>query len=192
MHRDTTFIWAVAVLLLAFTGSCTTGEEGSQLFTPTDSVTQAENNSAVPGYLSGTVPWEASGEQVVSVTVSPQDRLSPGDGKMTMSVSAVPFIEPRDGGEIAVSEQADGGDFYVCENVGKSEIQGTTYDPAGGMAYAFYELMPADGAAATVGVAWYSLPEDMNRYFLGIGDRGQQKWHCISGRMTECSPSAMN
>ena len=178
----------IAVLIVLLLGvavlSCAgVSSDADELFTASQSVTtEAEHNLAVPGYMAGMVPWEAEDDGVVPVATLPAAELTPGDGKMTMSLSRVPFIAPDTAQEgKAASALADGAGYYLAENVCISEVQGVTFDPSTGDAYACFEL-DLDGAAPyTVGLAWYSLPSEMDGYYIGIGDRTHSTWHWYLG-----------
>ena len=178
------FLWllvAVVLLLAACTGI---HSDSSEVFTAVDNTaTVTTDNEVVAGYNSGVVPWEITEEEfIVPVSVKADPELMPGDGKMTMSLTGVPFELPESAaGYRGVSALIDGGEFYYSANVYESEVQGYTFDPSNGKAFACYEL-PLEGEAPyTVAVSWYSLPTDMNSYYLGIGDRQRGVWHWYYG-----------
>lgn len=175
--------WLVLALFAATIASCTfTGSNSTELFTSMEQSTAAAGtNAAVPGYYSGVVPWEPEAEQVVSVVTAPAAELSPGDGKMTMSIAGVPFTAPEDHFGKSSSALASGLEFYASHFVAESEVQGLTIDPTEGVAYACYELELGDEPPCTIGLAWYNLPTEMSSYVIGIGDEVQGGWHWYSG-----------
>jgi len=132
--------------------------------------------------MAGVVPWEMAESGAVSVAIQPAGALIPGDGKTTMSLSGVPYISPQDDetGK-AASAAADGLEYYAAENVQPSEVQGVTFDPTAGLAYACFELAAEQQSPMTVGLAWYSLPSEMDSYYIGIGDRSHEIWHWYLG-----------
>ncbi|GEM_PF-995908 len=167
--------------MLVFASSCTlVGSDSEELFTTSqDTAAEAGGNQPVAGYYSGVVPWELAGQGVVPVGVIPQAELTPGDGKAAASLAHVPFTAPEDGGKGA-SALSDGMEYYHSANVAPSIVQGVTFEPAEGTAFACFELSAGD-SCHTVGLAWYSLPSEPDGYFVGIGDRQLDAWHWYYG-----------
>jgi C1A family cysteine protease len=180
MARMRWFIGIVAgVALLA--GCAGLGKTGSQVFTPTEGApAAAEPNTSAPGNWAGVVPWDIDGTGVVEVATKAQASLYPGDGKFTQSVSDIPFVPPPADAR-AVASLAGGDSYYYAEHVSPSEVQGLTFDPSGGPAFACYELALPSSAPFTIGVAWYSMPTDLDGYFIGIGDLTANVWHWYMG-----------
>jgi C1A family cysteine protease len=172
----------IVLTIAAFGLSCAgTGKSAQAVFTPTDGAPVAsEPNTTVPGYWAGVVPWEPAAG-VVEVTTAPQAELAPGDGKFTQAVAEIPFVAPPETGAHGTSSLAGSAGFYYAEHVSPSEVQGQTFDPASSPAFACYELALPAGAPLTIGVAWYSLPTDLDGYFIGIGDLAANKWHWYPG-----------
>ena len=158
------------------------GQSGAAQFTPSEAQSAApvEDAAAVPGYFAGVAPWD-QGEGVVPVAAAADSELYPGDGKFTQAVAAIPFIAPPADGARAASNLADGAEYYYSQNVSPSEVQGMTFDPGAGPAYACYELALPGSGPTTVGIAWHSLPTDMASYFIGIGDLASNAWHWYRG-----------
>ncbi|MBN2083250.1 hypothetical protein JW859_13710 [bacterium] len=174
----------VALLAMIIVGSCTgVVSDSEELFTPNQAVTTDDSpNRVAPGYMSGVVPWEMEGDGVVSVAVQPEQPLVPGDGKMTMSLGTVPYLTPAQAGVLVDPEPVlFAEETYYSDNVAESQVQGMTFDPTSGDAYAFYALELESGAPYTVGLAWYSLPSAMDSYYIGIGDVQHELWHWYQG-----------
>ena len=188
-----TAFFSLVVYLVLCVSCAGVGSETEQLFTPTGGGVEATPPSqAVPGYYSGVVPWELDDPQVVNVAVQAQQELAPGDGKMTQSVFTVPFVTPDALSDSSrKSELVDALDFYYGENAEPSEVHGLQLDPREGTAFACYELaMPAE--CITIGLAWYSLPTEMDAYYIGIGDRAEQRWRWFLGPDDGVLTSALN
>lgn len=175
---------AVAIAMLL--GSCTIGGSHSADggFTPTAQgpVLAAENAAqATPGYEDGSIPWEQQDAGVVQVAVQPAAQLQPGDGKMVRSVSSVPFSQPLAGPGHSVGLECDALNNYEVHNAGPSEVQGLTFDPNGGSAWAFFELKRDDSLPTSVALAWHSLPLEFGKYYVGIADRSISSWRWFGG-----------
>ena len=192
--------WLVAAAALLCV-ACNPGGTTGELFSPSSGVAQAPDNAALPGYGSAVVPWEdiaAPGSLLVAVRVAPQPELVAGDGKMTASLSSIPFIAPpaKTAGTRSVSDAAPAAGYYYSENVGESvisaDVEGgaVTFDATKATALACFELAKpqpqSTSGAWTVGLAWYSLPAEMDGYCVGIGDAaraadGSGAWHWYAG-----------
>jgi C1A family cysteine protease len=176
-------VLALAGVLAAGSGCMQLGGNAPAQFTPTQAAVpsaEVDDNAAVPGYFAGVAPWD-QGEGVVPVAASAARELYPGDGKFTQAVAAIPFTAPPADSSRSASNLANGADFYFAEHVSPSEVQGQTFDPTAGAAYACYELALPGSGPATIGIAWYSLPTEMASYFIGIGDLAANAWHWYPG-----------
>lgn len=191
----------VLVTLVALLCACNTAGNTGGLFSPQSAVTPAPDNAALPGYGSAVVPWEdaaARGTMLVRVRVAPQPELTVGDGKMTASLSRIPvFAPPADSeGSRGVSAAAPADGYYYSENVAESVISAdvdggaVTFDATKSTALACFDIArprpTIAGAPWTIGLAWYSLPQDMNEYHIGVADAaratdGTASWHWYSG-----------
>lgn len=194
--------WMLAALCFAVLGlgvSCTLGGDTGELFTENSAAAPVVDNAPVPGYGSGIVPWEdaaAKNSLLVAVRVAPQPELRAGDGKLTAAVSAVPYVKPpvKPADARGVSAAAAAEEYYYSENVAPSvisaDVEGgcVTFDASKSTALACFEVTarPAPPETLwTVGLAWYSLPEQMASYFVGIADptapAGSGVWHWYTG-----------
>ena len=156
---------------------------GGGRFTATNGSVPSVNSEPVPGFTGGVVPWELDEDQVVRIRTKPDAELAPGDGKMTLALTAVPFRTPeRAAGARGASALADGKDYYYSERVQPSEVQGVTFCPGeSAPAFACYDMDAPAGGTGTVGLAWYSMPESLDAYYIGIGDPASRCWHWYSG-----------
>ena len=180
-HSHKLYTIICAALLLFIAACAGPAGDSSELFAPTSGAPVAgEPNTNVPGYWSGVVPWESAGAGIVEVGTSPQPELYPGDGKFTQAVSVIPFVEPGDGAR-ASSSLAGSDGYYYAEYVTPSEVQGVTFDPSGGPAFACYELALPASAPTTIGIAWHSMPTNLDAYYIGIGDPQADVWHWYLG-----------
>lgn len=173
------------VVLLAWLAlGCAGIEEDSQgIFTETEVQQSLEPNVNVPGYWGGVVPWEYEEGSVVPVLVQGQEEVSATSGKAASSLSGIAYVRPDDGGgEKASATLSVAEGYYLAKNVAISEVNGVTFNPADGdPAYAMYQLEAPADTSFTVGLAWYSLPEAMDSYFIGIGDSEMGVWHWYQG-----------
>ncbi|MEZ5336643.1 MAG: C1 family peptidase [bacterium] len=184
MGRPIQAILPVLGLLLA--AGCTLGGSGDAdgNFTANGNgplLAQSEELQPAPGYEDGSVVWEPASESVVNVGVQPDQPLSPGDGRMTSSVGSVPWSEPQAGPGHSSGLECDALAPYAQSNAGPSEVQGLTFDPNGGSAWACFELKTDASLPTSVAVAWYSLPLDFGSYYIGIGDRATSQWRWFRG-----------
>ena len=189
MHKNigrpirTIILLALATLVSGCTiGSSNPQDSGFTANTQGPGIAVSADAQAVPGYENGSVPWDSSAdEHIVNVSVQPQQQLSPGDGKMTMGVSGVPWTEPAAGPGHSSGLETDALEYYDAGNAGPSEVQGLTFDPNGGSAWACFELKTDDSLPTSVAIAWHSLPLDFGSYYVGIADRSINSWRWFRG-----------
>ncbi|MCB1220694.1 MAG: hypothetical protein H7A35_04320 [Planctomycetales bacterium] len=177
----------VAILGAALCASCTIGGSGDaqDSFTPTSQgqllASGPQDVQPAPGYLDGSVVWEEQSEQVVNVGVNPDQPLSAQGMRSGSSVATVPWTEPQDGPGHSSGLECDALATYDSGNAGPSEVQGLTFDPNGGSAWACFELKTDSSLPTSVAIAWYSLPLDFGSYYVGIGDRATSQWQWFQG-----------
>ena len=176
----------VPLLLAAAIGGCTIGGPGgdSSNFTPSTQGFVIGSDQAAqpaPGYEDGSIPWEVQDDQVMQVSVQPDQPISPGTARAAKGAGNVPFSLPAKGPGHSAGLECDALEAYELHNSGPSEVQGLTFDPAGGSAWALFELKTDAELPSSVAVAWYSLPLDFGQYYIGIGDRSVGNWRWFSG-----------
>src|SRR5690606_21974068 len=106
-----------------------------------------------PGYSDGSVPWEATDEHIVNVSVQPEAAISLGDNRVVMGVGGVPYSEPQAGPGHSAGLECDALDAYATGNAGPSEVQGLTFDPNGSSAWACFELKRDDNLPDSLAIA---------------------------------------
>ena len=102
--------------------------------------------------------------------------------KLPAAVRGIPFTLPQGGRRSVLDARALARDAYTSSGMARSSVQGQTFTArAGSPAYAAYQVRCPSAQQSTIGLAWYSPPEDTAQYFVGLGDESGKAWRWFAG-----------
>ncbi|MBN2083249.1 hypothetical protein JW859_13705 [bacterium] len=134
----------------------------------------------LPGYVAENLPWSA--ENGVAVAMKAAQAISRKD-TLPVELAALALAEPESPAIARITADVPalaGLNCYSLAHVATSEVQGATFDPADGLAYACFALDQPENCR-TIGIAWFSPPTELADYYIGIGDRVKGRWHWYYG-----------